>query len=74
MEGAAPEGGGAAGVDVFSCVVVVDGDGVGLAGAELDAELRPAKELVYVLERHPWTSRLALQAYSNDVVISAYSL
>jgi hypothetical protein len=39
-------------------------------GAEVDVELRPAKGLKYGFERRPCTSRSALQAYSNKVVIS----
>ena len=48
--------------------------GAGEAAAGLDVALRPAKGLDYVLERRPCTSRSALQAYSNKVVISLYSL
>jgi hypothetical protein len=36
----------------------------------VDVELRPAKGLEYVFDRRPCTSRSALQAYSNKVVIS----
>jgi hypothetical protein len=39
-------------------------DGAGGAGAELNDELLPAKELEYVLEQRPYTSRPALQANS----------
>ena len=74
MEESAPLAGGAAGVAVLSRGVVLVVDGAGRAGAELGAGLRPAKELVYVFERRPCTSRSALQAYSNNVVISKYSL
>jgi hypothetical protein len=49
-------------------------DGVGGVGAELIAAPLPAKELGYVFERRPCTSRSALQAYANNVVISEYSL
>ena len=45
-------------------------DGAGGTGAEVDVELRPAKGLEYCFERRPCTSRSALQAYSNKVVIS----
>ena len=62
--------GGTAGLDVLSRSVVLVVDGAGRAGGMLDVELRPAKELVYVLDRRPYTSRSALQAYSNNVVIS----
>ena len=62
--------GDAAGLAVLSRGVVVVVDGAGRGGAELDVGLRPAKELVYGLERRPCTSRSALQAYSNNVVIS----
>lgn len=65
MEGAA-----LAGLAVRSRGVVVGVGGAGRAGAELDVELLPAKELEYVFERRPCTSRSALQAYSNNVVIS----
>jgi hypothetical protein len=61
-----------AGVDVFSRGVGVDG--AGRAGAELDDEFLPTKVLEYVLERHPCTSRSSLQANSNNMVMSAYSL
>ena len=70
MEGTAPIAGGAAGLAVLSRGVVLVVDGAGRAGAELDVRLCPAKELVYVLNRRPYTSRSALQAYSNNVVIS----
>ena len=66
--------GGAAGLAVLSRGVVVVVDGAGRGVAELDVGLRPAKELVYVLDRRPCTSHSALQAYSNKVVISKYSL
>ena len=55
-----------AGVAVLSRGVAVGVDGAGRAAAELDVELLPAKELEYVLERRPCTSRSALQAYSNN--------
>jgi hypothetical protein len=74
VEGTAPVAGGAAGLGVLSCGVVRVVDGTGRVGAELDVGLCPAKELVYVLDRRPYTSRSALQAYSNNVVISTYSL
>jgi hypothetical protein len=54
-----------AGLVVFSRGVVVDVDGAGGTGAEVDVELRPAKGLEYGFERCPCTSRSALQAYSN---------
>jgi hypothetical protein len=59
-----------AGLVVFSRGVVVDVDGAGGTGAEVDVELHPAKGLEYGFERRPCTSRSALQAYSNKVVIS----
>ena len=74
MEGPAPVAEGAAGLAVFSRGVVLVMNGAGRVGAELDVGLLPAKELVYVLDRRPCTSRSALQAYSNNVVISKYSL
>jgi hypothetical protein len=61
-----------AGIAVFSHGVGVDG--AGRVGAELDDEFLPAKVLEYVLKRHPCTSRSALQANSNNYVMSAYSL
>jgi hypothetical protein len=67
VAGAAP-----AGVVVLSHDVGVDGAGRG--GAELDDEFLPAKVLEYVLERRPCTSCSALQANSNNWVMSAYSL
>jgi hypothetical protein len=71
--GAAPMAGTApAGVAIFSRGVGVDG--AGRAGAELDNEFLPAKVLEYVLKRRPCTSRSALQANSNNWVMSAYSL
>jgi hypothetical protein len=54
--------------------VVVGVDGAGRAAAELDVELCPAKELEYYFERRPYTSLSAWQAYSNNMVICAYSL
>jgi hypothetical protein len=74
MEGTAPIAGGAAGLAVLSRGVVLVVHGAGRAGAELDVGLRPAKEPVCVLDQRPCTSRSALQAYSNNVVISKYSL
>ena len=74
MAGAAPVDGGAAGLAGLSRGVVLVVDGAGRAGAELVAWLLPAKELEYVFERRPYTSRSALQAYANNVVISLYSL
>jgi hypothetical protein len=59
-----------AGLVVFSRGVVVDVDGAGGTGVEVDVKLRPAKGLEYGFERRPCTSRSALQAYSNKVVIS----
>jgi hypothetical protein len=61
---------GAAGMAVPVCGVVLGVGGVGLEGVEMCVGPRPAKELVYVLDRHPCTSRSALQKYSNNVVIS----
>jgi hypothetical protein len=61
-----------AGVAVFSRGVGVDG--AGRASAELDDEFLPAKVLEYVLERRSCTWRSALQANSNNWVMSAYSL
>ena len=66
--------GNAAGLAGLSRGVVQVVDGAGRAGAELVAGLLLAKELEYVFERRPCTSRLALQAYANNVVISEYSL
>ena len=63
-----------AGLDVFSRGVGVDVEGAGATGAKGDVELLPTKELEKVREWRPCTSRSALQAYSNKVVISAYSL
>ena len=74
MAGAAPVDGGAAGLAGLPRGVVLVVDGVGRAGAELVAGLLPAKVLGYVSERRPCTSRSALQAYANNVVISEYSL
>jgi hypothetical protein len=74
VEGTTPIAGGAAGLAVLSRDVVLVVDGAGRAGAELDVGLHPAKELVYVLDQRPSTSRSALQAYSNNVVIPTYSL
>jgi hypothetical protein len=62
--------GGAAGLAGLSRGVVLVVDGACRAGAELVAGLLPAKELEYVFERQPCTSRSALQAYANNVVIS----
>ena len=67
-------GEGAAGLADLSRGVLLVVDDAGRAGAELVAELLPAKELGYVFERRPYTSRSALQAYANNVVISEYSL
>jgi hypothetical protein len=72
VEGTTPVAGGAVGLAVLSRGVVLVVDGVGRAGAEVDVGLRHAKELVYVLDRRPCTSRSALQAYSSNVV--TYSL
>lgn len=58
----------------LSSVVVVGVDGSGRASAELDVELRLAKELEYVFQRRSCTSCSTLQAYSNKVVLSANSL
>ena len=62
--------GGTAGLVDLSRGVELVVDGAGRAGCEVGVGLRPAKELVYVLDRRPYTSRSALQAYSNNVVIS----
>ena len=43
----------------------------GAVGAEWVKVVRPAKELEWVLARHPCTSRSALQANANTVVISS---
>jgi hypothetical protein len=67
MAGATPIG-----VAVFSRGVGVDG--AGRVGAELDNEFLPTKVLEYVVERCPGTSHSALQANSNNWVMSAYSL
>ena len=74
MEGVAPGDEDAAGLAVPSRDGVLIVDGVGGVGAELIAAPLPAKELGYVFERRPCTSRSALQAYANNVVISEYSL
>ena len=66
--------GGAAGLAGLSRSVVLVVDGAGRVGAELVAGLLPAKELEYGFEQRPCTSRSALQAYANNVVISLYSL
>jgi hypothetical protein len=50
--------------------VVLGVEGAGLEGVELCVERRPAKELVYFFDHRPCTSRSALQAYSNNVVIT----
>jgi hypothetical protein len=65
---------GAAPTDVAVLSHGVGVDGAGRAGAELDDEFLPANVLEYVLERRPCTSRSALQANSNNWVMSAYSL
>jgi hypothetical protein len=70
MEETTPLAGGAAGLAVPVRGVVLGIEGAGLEGVELCVEPRPAKELVYVFDRRPCTSRSALQAYSNNVVIS----
>jgi hypothetical protein len=66
----APLAGGAAGLVVPVHGVVLGVEGAGLEGVELCVEPRPTKELVYVFDRRPCTSRSALQAYSYNVVIS----
>ena len=63
-------GRGATGLVVPVRDVVLGVEGAGLEGVELCVGHRPAKELVYVFDRRPCTSRSALQAYSNKVVIS----
>jgi hypothetical protein len=60
---------GAAGLAVPVRGVVLGVGDIGLEGVELCVGPCPAKELVYVFDRHPCTSCLALQAYSNNVVI-----
>jgi hypothetical protein len=71
MEGAVPVDGGApAEVAARSRGVVAGVDGAGGAGDEPDVYLHPAKELEYGFERRPCISRSALQANSNNVVIS----
>ena len=70
MEEAAPLAGGATGLVVPVRDVVLGVEGAGLDGVELCVEPRSAKELVYVFDRRHCTSRSALQAYSNNVVIS----
>jgi hypothetical protein len=57
-----------------SSTIVVGVDGARRAADELDVELCPAKELEYVFELCSCTSRSALQACLNKVVIYAYSL
>ena len=74
MAGAAPVDGGAASLAGLSRGILLVVDGAGRAGAELVAWLLPAKELEYGFEQRPCTSRSALQAYANTVVISEYSL
>jgi hypothetical protein len=69
VEGAAPVVGGAAGLAGLSRGVVLVVDGACRAGTELVAGLLPAKELEYIFERRPCTSRSALQAYANNVVV-----
>jgi hypothetical protein len=46
----------------LSSIVAVGMDGAGRAGAKIDVELRPAKELEYVFEWRPCTSRSMLLA------------
>jgi hypothetical protein len=58
-----------AGLAVLSRDEVAGMDGVGRAGVELDDKLLPPKELEYVFERRPYTSRSALQANSNNWVM-----
>ena len=70
MEEMAPLAGGAVGLAIPVRGVVLGVEGAGLEGVELCVKPRPAKELVYVFDRRPCTSRSALQAYSNNVVIS----
>jgi hypothetical protein len=70
VEETAPLAGGVAGLVVPVIAVVLGIEGAGLEGVKLCVEPRPAKELVYVFDRRPCTSRSALQAYSNNVVIS----
>jgi hypothetical protein len=48
--------------------------GVEVARPEPEVELRPAEKLKNGFERRPCTSRSALQAYENNVVMSSYSL
>jgi hypothetical protein len=63
-----------AGLAILSRSAVVGVDGVGRAGAESNDERLATKELEYALERRPCTSGSALQANSNNWVMSAYSL
>jgi hypothetical protein len=65
---------GVVGLAVLVRGVVLGVGGAGLEGVELCVRPRPAEELVYVFDRRPYTSRSALQAYLNNVVISKYSL
>jgi hypothetical protein len=61
---------GATGLVVPVRGVVLGIEGAGLEGVELCVGPCPAKELVYVIDLHPCTSRSTLQAYSNNMVIS----
>jgi hypothetical protein len=70
VEEAAPLARGATGLVVPVRGVVLGVEGAGLEGIELCVGPQPAKELVYAFDRRPCTSRSALQAYSNNVVIS----
>jgi hypothetical protein len=70
VEESALMAGGAAGLVVPVRGVVLGVEGAELEGVGLCVEPRPAKELVYVFDHRPCTSRLALQAYSNNLVIS----
>jgi hypothetical protein len=48
----------------------------GVEGAfpEPEVKLRPVEEVKNGFERRPCTSRSALQAYENNVIMSSYSL
>jgi hypothetical protein len=61
---------GDAGLVVLVHGVVLGVGGAGLEGVELCIGPSPAKKLVYILDCRPCTSHSALQAYSNNVVIS----
>ena len=60
--------GGTAGLAVFSRGVVLVVDGAGRVGAERDVGLRPAKELVYVLDRRLRQQGCGSGAHSSAVI------